>query len=87
MAVSSWLAVIISMSRHEFHISVHLVILDIFFAVTVAAILTLVAARRAIDIANMPPPVSPDQIEAPVMRWLNRNDLFLTTERYNRQYP
>jgi len=51
---------------------------------TIATVLTFVAARKAIELANMPPPVFPDQANTPVMRWLNRNDPFAS---YNRQYP
>jgi len=58
------------------------------FLVIVATVLTLVAARKAIEIAKLPPPVFPAGSEAPVMRWLDRNDPFLSvTERHNRQYP
>jgi len=42
----------------------------------VASIIMFVAARRAIELAKMPPPVFPSGAEAPVMRWLNRNDPF-----------
>jgi len=49
----------------------------------VATFLTLVAARRAIEFAKLPPPV-PERAEGPEMRWLNRNDPFITAaERYN----
>jgi len=49
----------------------------------VATILTLVAARRAIEFSKLPPPV-PGRSDGPEMRWLNRNDPFLTAaERYN----
>jgi len=50
----------------------------------VATIFTLVSARRAIEFAKLPPPV-PERAEGPEMRWLNRNDPFITAaERYNR---
>ncbi|KAF8184771.1 hypothetical protein BJ912DRAFT_973967 [Pholiota molesta] len=42
----------------------------------VAAIIIFVAARRAIEISKLPPPVFPSGAEAPVMRWLDRNDPF-----------
>jgi len=50
-----------------------------------ATVLTYVNVRKAIELAKMPPPVLPEHAEAPVMRWLNRNEL--TTERHNRLYP
>ncbi|KAF9477223.1 hypothetical protein BDN70DRAFT_118253 [Pholiota conissans] len=42
----------------------------------IAAIIIFVAARRAIELAKLPPPVFPSGAEAPVMRWLDRNDPF-----------
>jgi hypothetical protein len=51
----------------------------------IATILTYVAVRKAIDLAKMPPPVLPEHAEAPVMRWLNRNEV--SSERHNRHYP
>ncbi|KDR79378.1 hypothetical protein GALMADRAFT_208769 [Galerina marginata CBS 339.88] len=62
MAVSSWLAVLIT------------------------SIIIVVAARRAIELAKMPPPVFPTGTEAPVMRWLDRNDPFLTVSERRQQY-
>jgi len=55
MAVSSWLAVIIT---------------------SVAAVMLFLAARKAIEISRLPPPVFPTATEAPIMRWLDRNDPF-----------
>ncbi|KAF9524919.1 hypothetical protein CPB83DRAFT_838548 [Crepidotus variabilis] len=50
---------------------------------TVASIVTLIAARRAIEFAKLPPPV-PERADGPEMRWINRNDPFMTAaERYN----
>jgi hypothetical protein len=54
-------------------------------AMIIATVLTYVAVRKAVDLAKMPPPVLPEHAEAPVMRWLNRNEM--TTERHNRHYP
>jgi hypothetical protein len=51
----------------------------------IATILTYVAVRNAIELAKMPPPVLPEHAEAPVMRWLNRNEI--STEQHNRHYP
>jgi len=52
----------------------------------VACIIIFVAARRAIELAKMPPPVFPAGAEAPVMRWLDRNDPFLTVSERRQQY-
>ncbi|KAF8960819.1 hypothetical protein BDZ97DRAFT_1921889 [Flammula alnicola] len=52
----------------------------------IAAIIILVAARRAIEFAKLPPPVFPAGAEAPVMRWLDRNDPFLTVSERRQQY-
>jgi len=43
---------------------------------TVATILLFIAAREAIAISKLPPPVFPSAAEAPIMRWLDRNDPF-----------
>jgi len=51
----------------------------------IATALTYVAVRKAIDLAKMPPPVLPEHGEAPVMRWLNRNEI--SSEQHNRHYP
>jgi len=53
---------------------------------TIASIIIFVAARRAIELAKMPPPVFPTGAEAPVMRWLDRNDPFLTVSERRQQY-
>jgi len=52
----------------------------------IASIIIVVAARRAIELAKMPPPVFPTGTEAPVMRWLDRNDPFLTVSERRQQY-
>ncbi|PPQ76645.1 hypothetical protein CVT26_013899 [Gymnopilus dilepis] len=52
----------------------------------VATILIFVAARKAIELAKMPPPVFPEGAQAPVMRWLDRNDPFLTVSERRQQY-
>jgi hypothetical protein len=52
----------------------------------VATIVIFVAARRAIELAKMPPPVFPAGAQAPVMRWLDRNDPFLTVSERRQQY-
>jgi hypothetical protein len=51
----------------------------------IATILTYVAVRNAIELSKMPPPVLPEHTEAPMMRWLNRNEI--SVERHNRHYP
>jgi len=52
----------------------------------IASIIIFVAARRAIELSKMPPPVFPVGAEAPVMRWLDRNDPFLTVSERRQQY-
>jgi len=52
----------------------------------IASIVIVVAARRAIELAKLPPPVFPSGAEAPVMRWLDRNDPFLTVSERRQQY-
>ncbi|KAF9556868.1 hypothetical protein CPC08DRAFT_764936 [Agrocybe pediades] len=52
----------------------------------IASIIILVAARRAIEIAKQPPPVFPAGAHAPVMRWLDRNDPFLSVTERRQQY-
>jgi len=52
----------------------------------IATIIILLAARRAIELAKLPPPVFPAGAEAPVMRWLDRNDPFLTYSERRQQY-
>jgi len=42
----------------------------------IATIIIFLAARKAIEISKLPPPVFPSGAEAPVMRWLDRNDPF-----------
>jgi len=54
--------------------------------VIIASIIILVAARRAIEIAKQPPPVFPSGAHAPVMRWLDRNDPFLSVTERRQQY-
>jgi hypothetical protein len=51
----------------------------------IASIIIFVAARRAIELAKLPPPVFPSGAEAPVMRWLNRNDPFLASVERHQQ--
>jgi len=51
----------------------------------IATVCIYVAVRNALDLAKMPPPVLPEHAEAPVMRWLNRNEI--STEQHNRHYP
>jgi len=41
-----------------------------------ASIMLYFAARAAVEIAKLPPPVFPSAAEAPIMRWLDRNDPF-----------
>jgi len=84
MAVSSWLAVVTSTSWAPPSQPFPLLTFCFSLSVTIATILTFVAARKAIELAKMPPPVFPEQAQTPVMRWLNRNDPFAS---YNRQYP
>jgi len=55
MAISSWLAVVIT---------------------CIASAMIFLAARKAIKIAEQPPPVFPSAAEAPILRWLDRNDPF-----------
>ncbi|KJA22571.1 hypothetical protein HYPSUDRAFT_202133 [Hypholoma sublateritium FD-334 SS-4] len=52
----------------------------------VATVITFVAARRAIEFAKLPPPVFPSGAEAPVMRWLDRNDPFRSVSERRQQY-
>jgi hypothetical protein len=52
----------------------------------IATIIIFLAARRAIELAKLPPPVFPTGTEAPVMRWLDRNDPFLTYSERRQQY-
>ncbi|CAA7270310.1 unnamed protein product [Cyclocybe aegerita] len=52
----------------------------------IASILTFVAARRAIELAKLPPPVFPEGAQAPVMRWLDRNDPFLSIRERQQDY-
>jgi len=53
----------------------------------IATAIIFIAARRAIELAKLPPPVFPSGAEAPVMRWLNRNDPFLAVhERRQQEY-
>jgi len=51
----------------------------------IATITIFLTACEAIELAKQPPPVLPAGAEAPVMRWLNRNDPFLTVQE--RRYP
>jgi len=51
----------------------------------IATIVTYLAVRKANELAKTPPPVLPEHAEAPVMRWLNRNEI--STEQHNRHYP
>jgi len=51
----------------------------------VASIVIFMAARRAIELSKMPPPVFPSGIEAPVMRWLDRNDPFAAIPNTDRR--
>ncbi|PPQ79457.1 hypothetical protein CVT25_002619 [Psilocybe cyanescens] len=52
----------------------------------IASVIILVAALRAIEVAKQPPPVFPSGAEAPVMRWLDRNDPFLAVTERRQQY-
>jgi len=52
----------------------------------IATIIIFLAARRAVELAKLPPPVFPAGAEAPVMRWLDRNDPFLTYSERRQQY-
>jgi TRAP-type uncharacterized transport system fused permease subunit len=80
IAVSSWLAVITSTSSIN-----HLIpLLNFNQKVIIATVVTYLAVRKAIELAKTPPPVLPEHAEAPVMRWLNRNEM--STE-HNRHYP
>lgn len=51
----------------------------------IATVVTFLAVRKAMELAKTPPPVLPEHAEAPVMRWLNRNEM--STDRHNRHYP
>ncbi|KIM38592.1 hypothetical protein M413DRAFT_244038 [Hebeloma cylindrosporum] len=58
-----------------------------FLLLIIATSIIFIAARRAIEFAKLPPPVFPSGAEAPVMRWLDRNDPFLAVhERRQQQY-
>ncbi|KAF9044214.1 hypothetical protein BJ165DRAFT_186530 [Panaeolus papilionaceus] len=50
-----------------------------FLLLILVSIMIFVSARRAARLAQEPPPVFPSGAEAPVMRWLDRNDPFLAT--------
>ncbi|KAH9476300.1 hypothetical protein JR316_0011874 [Psilocybe cubensis] len=52
----------------------------------IASVIILIAALRAIEEAKQPPPVFPSGAEAPVMRWLDRNDPFLAVTERRQQY-
>jgi len=53
--------------------------------VIAASVTIFLTARQAIELAKQPPPVFPAGAEAPIMRWLDRNDPFLTIQE--RRYP
>ena len=44
-----------------------------------------ITARKVIELAKQPPPVFPAGAEAPIMRWMDRTDPFLTVQE--RRYP
>ncbi|KAF8806765.1 hypothetical protein BYT27DRAFT_7140165 [Phlegmacium glaucopus] len=46
----------------------------------IGTIIIFLTARKVIELAKQPPPVFPSGTEAPVMRWLDRNDPFLTSQ-------
>ncbi|PPR04199.1 hypothetical protein CVT24_010747 [Panaeolus cyanescens] len=50
-----------------------------FLLLVLVSIMIFVSARRAAALAQEPPPVFPSGAEAPVMRWLDRNDPFLAS--------
>ena len=54
-------------------------------SVIIGTAIIFVAARRAIELAKLPPPVFPSGAEAPVMRWLDRNDPFLAVHERRQQ--
>jgi len=51
----------------------------------IASVVTYLAVRNAIELAKMPPPVLPEHANAPVMRWLNHDEI--STDQHNRHYP
>jgi hypothetical protein len=51
----------------------------------IASTIIFIAARRAIELAKLPPPVFPSGAEAPIMRWLDRNDPFLAVHERRQQ--
>ncbi|KAF8900689.1 hypothetical protein CPB84DRAFT_1778686 [Gymnopilus junonius] len=54
--------------------------------IMIVAPIVIVAARCAIELSKMPPPVFPTGAQAPVMRWLDRKDPFLTVSERRPQY-
>jgi len=48
--------------------------------VIAASVTIFLTAREAIQLSKQPPPVFPTGAEAPIMRWLDRNDPFLTVQ-------
>jgi len=56
-----------------------------FLTMIVGSIMIFLTARKIIELAKQPPPVFAAGVEGPVMRWLDRNDPFLTTQE--RCYP
>jgi hypothetical protein len=62
------------------------VIYNPLFTVIIGSIIIFITARKVIELAKQPPPVFAGVgTEAPGMRWVDRNDPFLTTQE--RRYP
>lgn len=59
--------------------------ISLFSSVIIGTAIIFIAARRAIELAKLPPPVFPTGAEAPVMRWLDRNDPFLAVHERRQQ--
>jgi hypothetical protein len=79
MAASAWLGVLTSksdleLSKDRKEINIHNP------SVTIGSIMIFITARKVMELAKQPPPVFPASAEAPVMRWMDRNDPFLTIQ-------
>ena len=84
MAASAWLGVLMSKScpgpsKEKKKKYIHNA------SVIIGTIMIFITARKVIKLAKQPPPVFPASAEAPVMRWMDRNDPFLTVQE--RRYP
>ena len=83
MATLEWLGVLTSRSSYWI---IENSLQSLSSTVILGSIMIFIVCREVVNFAKLPPPVfSGDDTDAPGMRWVGRNDPFLTIQE--RRYP